>query len=148
MLLCYKYTSTTSAYWIQTDSISVNVTYDMIFFECLVIGTWVIISTANGFYLPGLAPVNYCKEKDVTKSCKVTWSYYLVDFWCTCRTGVICDEWECSCKMTVSIMKKWCWRRHRYVFSISYALFLAIFKIVGFIVQISTNVCYRIVDSP
>lgn len=42
----------------------------MIFLECFVIGTLVIISTANGFYLPGLAPVNYCKEKDVTKSCK------------------------------------------------------------------------------
>jgi len=64
----------------------------MIFFECFVIGTLVIISTANGFYLPGLAPVNYCKEQDVTKSCKVTWSYYLVDFWCTWRTGFICDE--------------------------------------------------------
>ena len=43
----------------------------MIFFECLVIGTVVIISTVDGFYLPGLAPVNYCKE-GVTKSCKVT----------------------------------------------------------------------------
>lgn len=106
MLLCYKYTSTTSAYWIQTDSISVNVTYDMIFFECLVIGTLVVISAANGFYLPGLAPVNYCREKEVTKNCKVAWSYYLIDFWCTCRTGVICDEWECSRKMTVSIIKK------------------------------------------
>jgi len=42
----------------------------MIFFECLVIGTVVIISTANGFYLPGLAPVNYCKDKGLTKSCK------------------------------------------------------------------------------
>lgn len=42
----------------------------MIFFECLVIGTLVVISTANGFYLPGLAPVNYCREKEVTKNCK------------------------------------------------------------------------------
>jgi len=42
----------------------------MIFFECLVIGTVVIISTANGFYLPGLAPVNYCKDKGMSKSCK------------------------------------------------------------------------------
>lgn len=44
----------------------------MIFFECLAICTLVIISAANGFYLPGLAPVNYCKEKDGTgnKSCK------------------------------------------------------------------------------
>lgn len=33
-------------------------------------GILVIISTANGFYLPGLAPVNYCKEGDINKSCK------------------------------------------------------------------------------
>lgn len=92
MLPFYKYTSTTSAYWIQTDSISVNLTYDMISFECFVTGILVIISTANGFYLPGLAPVNYCKEGDINKSCKVTWSYYLVEFLCTWRTRVMCDE--------------------------------------------------------
>jgi len=42
----------------------------MISFKCFVIGILVIISTANGFYLPGLAPVNYCKDGGINKSCK------------------------------------------------------------------------------
>lgn len=25
----------------------------------------------NAFYLPGLAPVNYCKKEEVSESCKV-----------------------------------------------------------------------------
>lgn len=59
----------------------------MIFYECVAICTLMITSTANGFYLPGLAPVNYCKEKDVSgtgaKPCKVMWSHYIFYFWCT-----------------------------------------------------------------
>uniref|UniRef100_A0A1B0GKD2 Uncharacterized protein n=1 Tax=Lutzomyia longipalpis TaxID=7200 RepID=A0A1B0GKD2_LUTLO len=27
------------------------------------------ICTTNGFYLPGLAPVNYCRRADMTGSC-------------------------------------------------------------------------------
>lgn len=28
-------------------------------------------ASANTFYLPGLAPVNYCKKGDGTETCKV-----------------------------------------------------------------------------
>ncbi|KDR10991.1 transmembrane 9 superfamily member 2 [Zootermopsis nevadensis] len=43
----------------------------MILSECLVICSLVILGVSNGFYLPGLAPVNYCKEGDGTgaKTC-------------------------------------------------------------------------------
>lgn len=47
--------------------------------ECLILCTLVIISSSNGFYLPGLAPVNYCKEKDGagTKTCKKDVTLYV-----------------------------------------------------------------------
>jgi hypothetical protein len=148
MLLFYKYTSTTSTYWIQTNSISVNLTYDMIFFECFVIGTLVIISTANGFYLPGLAPVNYCKESDEPKSCKVTWNYYRVDFWLLEEQGLFVTNksWVRSCKMTVFIMKKITLTSSPLCVVHLLRSFLTVFKFVGFI-QISSSICYRSVDS-
>lgn len=34
--------------------------------------TIVLIQLSHQFYLPGLAPVNYCKESEKTKSCKVS----------------------------------------------------------------------------
>ncbi|PNF25991.1 Transmembrane 9 superfamily member 2 [Cryptotermes secundus] len=51
----------------------------MILMECLILCTLVIISSSNGFYLPGLAPVNYCKEKDGagTKTCKKDVTLYV-----------------------------------------------------------------------
>lgn len=30
------------------------------------------ISVTNGFYLPGLAPKNFCKKSDATSACKVS----------------------------------------------------------------------------
>lgn len=30
----------------------------------------VICGTVDGFYLPGLAPVNYCRQSEMQKSCK------------------------------------------------------------------------------
>lgn len=123
MLPFYINTSTTSAYWIQTNSISINVAYNMIFYECVAICTLVIISTANGFYLPGLAPVNYCKEKDVTgtgaKSCKVMWSHYIFYFWCTWRGGIFVTNnwWVRWRKTTILMIRIWASRHRRYAFA-------------------------------
>lgn len=51
----------------------------MILIACFVLCTLVIIPASNGFYLPGLAPVNYCKEKDGagTKTCKKDVALYV-----------------------------------------------------------------------
>ncbi|PNF25990.1 Transmembrane 9 superfamily member 2 [Cryptotermes secundus] len=51
----------------------------MILMECLILCTLVIISSSNGFYILGLAPINYCKEKDGagTKTCKKDVTLYV-----------------------------------------------------------------------
>lgn len=36
---------------------------------------WILLSVLNvccGFYLPGLAPVNYCRESESSPQCKVS----------------------------------------------------------------------------
>lgn len=43
--------------------------------------SFIAISTGSGFYLPGLAPVNFCEEDKKTGDCQVTlslFSYVLV----------------------------------------------------------------------
>lgn len=39
--------------------------YKIAIFLCL-------FAACQGFYLPGLAPVNYCSKKDVVDNCKVS----------------------------------------------------------------------------
>lgn len=44
---------------------------------CRSIGAWILIglvltlTVTEAFYLPGLAPVNFCKKTDVSTTCKV-----------------------------------------------------------------------------
>lgn len=56
---------------------------------CRSMGSWILIgllltlTVTEAFYLPGLAPVNFCKKTDVSTTCKVcacVWFVFIIIF--------------------------------------------------------------------
>jgi len=45
-----------------------------------------LVTPTQAFYLPGLAPVNFCKKTDVSSTCKVCMFAHM--YVCTCIVGV------------------------------------------------------------
>lgn len=59
----------------------------------------VTIGWASAFYLPGLAPVNFCKKSEGLQPCKVSW-FHFVD-----ERSVFDKTWKTSSQGHISLQK-------------------------------------------